>query len=69
MLVLSATYMSSLSELVNRGDLQRLLKRTIDFLLKSKNISPSLLRDAEILTGIYHKIFNESPRNYTFNDL
>jgi len=68
MLVLSATYMSSLSELVNRGDLQRLLKRTIDFLLKSKNISPSLLADAKILTGIYNKIFNESPNNFIFND-
>lgn len=69
MLVLSATHMSSLSELVNRGDLQRLLKRTIDFLLKSKNISPSLSADAKILTEIYQKIFNESPNNFTFHDV
>ncbi|KAL1967833.1 hypothetical protein VTN77DRAFT_2522 [Rasamsonia byssochlamydoides] len=61
MLVLSATYMSSLSELVDRNELRRLLQRTINFLLKSKNISPSLRADAEILTEIYRKIFGESP--------
>jgi hypothetical protein len=61
MLVLSATYMSSLSELVDRNQLQRLLRRTIDFLLRSKNISPSLRADADILTEIYRKIFGETP--------
>ena len=45
MLVLSATYMSNLSELVDRNILERLLKRTILFLLQSQNISPSLLVD------------------------
>ncbi|KAJ9319696.1 transcriptional regulator family: Fungal Specific TF [Paecilomyces variotii] len=59
MLVLSATYISSLSELVDRHVLQRLLKRTIDFLLQSRNISPSLRADAEILTEIYNKLFGE----------
>lgn len=69
MLVLAATYMSSLSELVDRNVLQRLLRRTIDFLLKSKNISPSLRADAEILTEIYKKIFGESPNtSFSLND-
>ncbi|KAL2005527.1 hypothetical protein VTN00DRAFT_2738 [Thermoascus crustaceus] len=63
MLVLSATYMLSLSELVDRGVLRRLLSRTINFLLKSKNISPSLRKDADILTEIYSKIFGESPNS------
>lgn len=59
MLVLSATYMSSLSELVDRNDLERLLKRTIRFLLQSREISPSLRADAKILSEIYEKIFGE----------
>ena len=61
MLVLSATYMSSLSELVERSVLERLLKRTIRFLLRSKNISPTLCTDAKILTEIYRKIFGHDP--------
>ncbi|OJJ67456.1 hypothetical protein ASPBRDRAFT_343320 [Aspergillus brasiliensis CBS 101740] len=59
MLVLSATYMSSLSELVDRNDLDRLLKRTIRFLLQSREISPTLRADAKILSEIYEKIFGE----------
>ncbi|KAJ5117115.1 hypothetical protein N7526_011224 [Penicillium atrosanguineum] len=61
MLVLSATYMSSLSELVERSVLERLLKRTIRFLLRSENISPTLRADAKILTEIYRKIFGNDP--------
>ncbi|KAJ5151048.1 uncharacterized protein N7482_010300 [Penicillium canariense] len=61
MLVLSATYNSSLSELVERPTLQRLLKRTIRFLLRSQNISPTLRADARILTEIYTKIFHHAP--------
>jgi hypothetical protein len=61
MLVLSATYMSSLSELVERSTLERLLKRTIRFLLRSQNISPTLRADAKILTEIYKKIFGQLP--------
>ena len=57
MLVLSATYMSCISELVERSTLERLLRRTIKFLLRSKNISPTLRADARILTEIYTKIF------------
>jgi hypothetical protein len=67
MLVLSATYLSSLSELVDRSVLQRLLQRTIDFLLRNMNTSPSLHEDANILTKIYCKIFNESP-NTSFSE-
>lgn len=66
MLVLSATYNSSLSELVKRSTLERLLKRTIRFLLRSQNISPTLRADAHILSDIYTKIFNH-PLN--LNDL
>lgn len=65
MLVLSATYMSSLSELVDRNVLERLLKRTIRFLLQSRNISPSLRSDALILTEIYEKIFSETPGSFS----
>ena len=61
MLVLSATYTSNLSELVDRNILERLLKRTILFLLQSQNISPSLLVDASILMDIYERIFSKSP--------
>lgn len=61
MLVLAATYNSSLHELVDRSKLERLLKRTIKFLLRSKNISPTLRADARILTEIYEKIFGTTP--------
>ncbi|KAI9372195.1 hypothetical protein BJX61DRAFT_534176 [Aspergillus egyptiacus] len=61
MLVLSTTYMSHLSELVKREDLERLLRRTIAFLLRNKNISPTLRADAKILADIYEKIFGEPP--------
>lgn len=61
MLVLAATYASSLSELVDRNVLERLLKRTIRFLLQSRNISPSLRADAQILSEIYYKIFGVVP--------
>jgi hypothetical protein len=61
MLVLSATHMSGLNELVDRHDLRRLLLRTINFLLKSQDISPSLKADADILAEIYRKIFDKSP--------
>ncbi|KAJ5084234.1 hypothetical protein NUU61_008813 [Penicillium alfredii] len=62
MLVLSATYMSSLTELVDKNTLERLLKRTIRFLLRSENISPTLRADARILTEIYQKIFGHLPQ-------
>lgn len=61
MLVLAATHMSFLGELVDRSTLERLLKRTIRFLLRSENISPTLRADARILTEIYEKIFDQSP--------
>ncbi|KAJ6117937.1 hypothetical protein N7523_005688 [Penicillium sp. IBT 18751x] len=61
MLVLSATYMSSLSELVERPTLERLLKRTICFLLRNENISPTLRADAKILMKIYKRIFGSNP--------
>ncbi|KAJ5087998.1 hypothetical protein N7456_011614 [Penicillium angulare] len=57
MLVLSATYMSELNELVERPVLEALLRRTIRFLLHSKNISPTLRADARILTEIYEQVF------------
>ncbi|CAI7595559.1 unnamed protein product [Penicillium discolor] len=59
MLVLSATYTSSLSELVPRSTLERLLRRTIGFLC-DKNISPTLRADARILSEIYEKIFGSA---------
>ncbi|KAL4942013.1 hypothetical protein BDV06DRAFT_222571 [Aspergillus oleicola] len=61
MLVLSAVHMSHLSELIERKELERLLRRTIHFLLQYRNISPVLRTDAKILADIYIKIFDESP--------
>lgn len=61
MLVLSATYMSGLRQLIERDELEMLLKRTIRFLAQSKDISPTLRADAQILSGIYYKIFKQSP--------
>jgi hypothetical protein len=58
MLVLSATFNSGLSELVERSALERLLKRTIRFLLRNENISLTLRADARILKEIYGKIFS-----------
>ncbi|GFF44604.1 C6 finger domain protein, putative [Aspergillus udagawae] len=65
MLVLSATYMSCLSELVDRNVLEKLLKRTIKFLLQSRYISPSLRADARILAEIYEKIFGEPATRFS----
>ncbi|KAJ5542974.1 hypothetical protein N7461_008977 [Penicillium sp. DV-2018c] len=61
MLVLSATYMSPLRELVDEELLERLLRRTINFLLQCENVSPTLRADARILTEIYDKIFGRLP--------
>ena len=67
MLVLSATYMSSLSKLVAEHDLERILKRTIGFIVQNGNISPTIRADARMLTEIYQKIFHRAPdlNNYT----
>ncbi|EED15816.1 hypothetical protein TSTA_009380 [Talaromyces stipitatus ATCC 10500] len=59
MLVLSVTYASHLRHLVERSELQSLLKRTITFLEDYKHLSPTLSVDAEILAKIYSKIFQE----------
>lgn len=61
MLVLAATYMSNMSELVDRDLLEQLLKRTMRFLLQSRYISPSLRADARILSEVYFKIYGEPP--------
>jgi hypothetical protein len=60
MLVLSATYMSGLRELVDAELLKRLLRRTVGFLTQSKNISPTLRADAHILTEVYQNIFHHA---------
>uniref|UniRef100_A0A093V4I9 Sterol regulatory element-binding protein ECM22 n=1 Tax=Talaromyces marneffei PM1 TaxID=1077442 RepID=A0A093V4I9_TALMA len=65
MLVLSATYMSNLNRLVDADELERLLQRTIKFLAMYKDISPTLMADAQILSGIYYKIFKK-PLNTSF---
>ncbi|KAJ6019795.1 hypothetical protein N7499_003107 [Penicillium canescens] len=61
MLVLSATYMSSLRELVDAELLERLLRRTIGFLVQCENISPTLRADARILSEVYQNIFHHAP--------
>ena len=65
MLVLSATYMSSLSELVDCSTLEQLLERTIHFLWQNKHISPSLQIDALILVDVYVKIFSKPPDGFS----
>lgn len=67
MLVLSATYMSGLRELVPEPVLERLLRRTISFLAQSEQISPTLRADARILTEIYEKIFGYPPDMVSYN--
>ncbi|CAI7635289.1 unnamed protein product [Penicillium bialowiezense] len=69
MLVLSATYMSGLRELVSETVLERLLKRTISFLAQSEQISPTLRADARILTEIYEKIFGYPPDMASYNGM
>lgn len=61
MLVLAATYNSSLSELVDRTTLDRLFKRTIRFLLRYGSTSAVLSADTRILNQIYWKIFGGPP--------
>ncbi|KAJ5123498.1 hypothetical protein N7448_009595 [Penicillium atrosanguineum] len=61
MLVLAATYNSSLSELVERSTLDRLFKHTIRFLLRYGNTSAALCADARILNQIYSKLFGGPP--------
>ncbi|PGH08887.1 hypothetical protein GX51_00944 [Blastomyces parvus] len=68
MLVLSATYMSPLSQLVDRDTLRSLLDRTINFLLQSRHISPTLSKDAEILTLIRRKIFDTPAASFSSAD-
>jgi hypothetical protein len=68
MLVLSATYTSHLSQLVDREKLRTLLDRTVKFLLQSRHISPTLCKDAEILTMIRRKIFEQHITSFSSND-
>ncbi|EAS35563.3 C6 zinc finger domain-containing protein [Coccidioides immitis RS] len=64
-LVLAATYTSRLSNFVDRKRLGELIDRTIKFLLHSRHISPSLRKDAEILTQIRQKLFEQHGVNNT----
>jgi hypothetical protein len=59
--------MSNLRHLIERDKLEQLFIRTIKFLLLSKDVSPTLQKDAEILAGIYGKIFNKTPTS-SFTD-
>ncbi|KAL4903695.1 hypothetical protein BDW74DRAFT_179687 [Aspergillus multicolor] len=61
MLVLSTAFRSNLGDMVKPDELDRLLRRTIVFLLRNRNISPTLRVDAKILTEIYEKIFGTTP--------
>lgn len=70
MLVLAATYTSELSSLVDGNKLRRLLDRTIKFLMQSRYISPTLRKDAEILTVISRELFDQQnlATSFTSND-
>ncbi|KAJ5232717.1 hypothetical protein N7468_005673 [Penicillium chermesinum] len=61
MLVLAATYHSELRELVEGPKFKRLLRRTIKFLLRNENISPTFRADAKILTEIFEDTFPGEP--------
>ena len=65
--MLAATYISPFSELVDRGLLEKLLRRTIGFLEQSRAISPTLRKDAEILRKCYTKIFEMDPPSVSFS--
>lgn len=58
MLVLSATYRSRISELVDSTILQHLLKRTISFLKGYRNISPTLSAASSTLVDVYTELFD-----------
>jgi hypothetical protein len=63
MLVLSATYTSSLPELsslVSEKTLRELFDRTIKILLEHENISPVLRNDARILQHVRSNVFPNS---------
>ncbi|KAI1979758.1 hypothetical protein LOZ53_006733 [Ophidiomyces ophidiicola] len=66
-LVLAATYTSRFSNFVDRERLRQLIDRTIKFLLQARNISPSLLKDAHILTQIRYKLFDQQATNNSTN--
>lgn len=57
MLILSATYNSYLRPLVSGRDLKNLFKRTIEFLRKGADISPSLKRDMGHLKQLEAQLF------------
>ena len=63
MLVLAATYNSRLGNLVEKPRLADLLDRTIKFPEKHSAISPTLRKDAEILTDVKTKLFDNKTTN------
>jgi hypothetical protein len=63
MLVLAATCNSRLGNLVEKPRLADLLDRTIKFLGKHSAISPTLRKDAEILTDVKTKLFDNKTTN------
>jgi hypothetical protein len=63
MLVLAATYNSRLGNLVEKPRLADLLDCIIKFLGKHSAISPTLRKDAEILTDVKTKLFDNKTTN------
>ncbi|KAK4981821.1 hypothetical protein LTR66_009681 [Elasticomyces elasticus] len=66
MLVLAATYQSSLHHMVPREKLERLLHRTISFLRELVPISATALRDASVLDTVRNICF---PVTHTFGEI
>jgi hypothetical protein len=58
-IVLAATFRSDLGYLVDGQTLKDLLHRTIKFLEFSKNISPTLVQDADVLKQVREVFFRE----------
>ena len=65
MLVLAATFKSSLKFLITAEQLEHLFDRTINFLNSLRPISSSLAQDAVILESVRQVIFE--PSNLSFS--
>ncbi|KAL8782601.1 MAG: hypothetical protein Q9213_005233 [Squamulea squamosa] len=67
MLVLATTYKSHLSFLIEKGTLEHLFRRTINFLRSLEPVSDTLAKDAQILERLQEVVFDESNLSRSFS--
>ncbi|KAL8772140.1 MAG: hypothetical protein Q9209_002575 [Squamulea sp. 1 TL-2023] len=67
MLVLATTYKSHLSFLIDKGKLELLFHRTINFLRSLEPVSKTLAKDAQILERLREVVFDESNLSRSFS--